>query len=216
MHVSRRLPKHKRTCTPTCMHAHMPIPLCKGCGVRDPLGGQTEDDFNTIWGAWGRPLRRWKRRLFSHCHVFRTVHDRHTHTHTRRVVFFVKLMRGQELCFKVRCAHWKRTFRLQSAVKTQAVVMPQWFILMVKLLIYQITFQSAGSCAETGPRKDHLFVWKNRTRICKIIKQKEAQACFGSSSTTRKEDGQRVLFRPTSGAPTRLYQHVRPQVWRDE
>lgn len=101
-------------------------------------------------------------------------------------------------------------------MKTQAVVIPQWFILMVKLLIYQITFQSAGSCAETGPRKDHLFVWNNKARICKIIKQKEAQACFGSNTTKRKENGQRLLLRPTSGAPTRLYQHVRPQVWCDK
>lgn len=40
MHVSRHLPKYK--------HTHTPIPLCKGCGVRDPLGGQTGDDFDTI------------------------------------------------------------------------------------------------------------------------------------------------------------------------
>lgn len=45
MHVSRHLPKHKHT------HRHTPIPLCKGCGVRDPLGGQTQNDFYTIYDA---------------------------------------------------------------------------------------------------------------------------------------------------------------------
>lgn len=34
---------------------------------------------------------------------------------------------------------------------------PQWFILMAKLLIYQIRFQSASSCAKTGPRKENPF-----------------------------------------------------------
>lgn len=37
-------------------------------------------------------------------------------------------------------------------------MIPQWFILMAKLLIYQITFQSASSCAKTGPRKENPFV----------------------------------------------------------
>lgn len=35
---------------------------------------------------------------------------------------------------------------------------PQWFILMAKLLIYQIRFQSARSCAKAGPRKENPFV----------------------------------------------------------
>lgn len=44
-----------------------------------------------------------------------------------------------------------------TAVKTQPTMIPQWFILMAKLLIYQIKFQSAGSCAKTGPRKENRF-----------------------------------------------------------
>lgn len=44
-----------------------------------------------------------------------------------------------------------------TGVKTQAMMIPQWFILMAKLLIYQIRFQSAPSCAKAGPRKENLF-----------------------------------------------------------
>lgn len=44
-----------------------------------------------------------------------------------------------------------------TAVKTQPMMIPQRFILMAKLLICQITFQSAGSCAKTGPRKENPF-----------------------------------------------------------
>lgn len=49
-----------------------------------------------------------------------------------------------------------------SPVKTQPMIMPQWFILMDKLLIYQIKFQSASSCAKTGPRKEKPFVWDRK------------------------------------------------------
>lgn len=35
----------------------------------------------------------------------------------------------------------------------------QWFILMAKPLIHQIRFQSASSCAKTGPRKENRFIW---------------------------------------------------------
>lgn len=46
-----------------------------------------------------------------------------------------------------------------TRVKTQPMMIPQWFILMAKLLICQIRFQSASSCAKTGPRKENPFVW---------------------------------------------------------
>lgn len=52
-----------------------------------------------------------------------------------------------------------------TRVKTQPMMTPQWFILMAKLLIYQIRFQSAANCAKTGPRKENPFVWG---RIFKI------------------------------------------------
>lgn len=44
-----------------------------------------------------------------------------------------------------------------SRMKTQPMMIPQWFILMAKLLICQIRFQSARSCAKTGPRKENPF-----------------------------------------------------------
>lgn len=53
----------------------------------------------------------------------------------------------------------KLFFFFATRVKTQPVMTPQWFILMDKLLIYQIRFQSASSCAKTGPRKENPFVW---------------------------------------------------------
>lgn len=53
----------------------------------------------------------------------------------------------------------KHCGRTATAVKTQPMMIPQRFILMAKLLIYQIRFQSAGSCAKTGPRKENPFDW---------------------------------------------------------
>ncbi len=53
----------------------------------------------------------------------------------------------------------KLFFLFAARVKTQPVMNPQWFILMDKLLIYQIRFQSPSSCAKTGSRKENPFVW---------------------------------------------------------
>lgn len=43
-------------------------------------------------------------------------------------------------------------------MKTHPMMIPQRFILMAKLLIYQLRFQSAVRCAKTGPRKENPFV----------------------------------------------------------
>lgn len=43
-------------------------------------------------------------------------------------------------------------------MKTHPMMIPQRFILMAKLLIYPLRFQSAVRCAKTGPRKENPFV----------------------------------------------------------
>lgn len=53
------------------------------------------------------------------------------------------------------------------AVKTHPMMIPQRFILMAKLLIYQLRFQSAVRCAKTGPRKENPFVSVEGWRGCR-------------------------------------------------
>lgn len=70
-----------------------------------------------------------------------------------------------------------------TRVKTRLTMTPQWFILMDKLLIYQIRFQSASSCAKTGPRKENPFVWGRNVKFTTIHRDpnhKKGMTCYGS------------------------------------
>lgn len=52
-------------------------------------------------------------------------------------------------------------------MKTHPMMIPRRFILMAKLLIYQLRFQSAVRCAKTGPRKENPFVSVEGWRGCR-------------------------------------------------
>lgn len=136
------------TCLNTNTRTHTPFPLCKGCGVRDPLGGQTEDDFYTIWCSGRKPLRKEIRSL---CHIYLT-------TWKIRVLYSLSFKSQRIRRHRVTSWVMSALSDLHTECKPKPMMMPQWFILMAKLLIYQITFQSGSSCAKTGPRKENPFV----------------------------------------------------------